>query len=61
MSDGAAACLLMSEKMVKELNVKPLARIVGFADSALSPIGNIFYFFFELKLINEILYFFILK
>lgn len=38
LSDGAAACLLMSEKMVKELNVEPLARIDGFEDGALAPI-----------------------
>lgn len=32
LSDGAAACLLMSEKMVRELNLEPLAVIEGFAD-----------------------------
>lgn len=32
LSDGAAATLLMSEKMCKELNVEPLAVIEGFAD-----------------------------
>ena len=38
MSDGAAACLLMSEKMVKELNLEPIARIISFADGASAPI-----------------------
>jgi acetyl-CoA acyltransferase len=31
MSDGAGAALLMSERMVKQLNVKPLARLVSYA------------------------------
>jgi len=31
MSDGAGAVVLMSERMVKELNLKPLARFVSFA------------------------------
>ena len=30
MSDGAGAAVLMSERMVKQLNLKPLARFVGF-------------------------------
>ncbi len=31
MSDGAGAVVLMSERMVKQLNLKPLARFVSFA------------------------------
>ncbi len=31
MSDGAAAVLVMSERMVKQLNLKPLARFVSYA------------------------------
>jgi acetyl-CoA acyltransferase len=31
MSDGAGAALLMSERMVKQLNLKPLARFVSYA------------------------------
>lgn len=31
MSDGAGAVLLMSERMVKQLNLKPLARFVSYA------------------------------
>jgi len=38
LSDGASACLLMSEKMLKELNLEPLARIDGFEDSGVAPI-----------------------
>ena len=29
-SDGAAFCMLMSEKMVKELNIEPIARLVSY-------------------------------
>ena len=36
-NDGASAIVLASEKMVKELNLKPLARIVSFADAAHEP------------------------
>ena len=37
-NDGACAMLLVNEKMLKELNLKPLARIVGFCDAATDPI-----------------------
>jgi acetyl-CoA C-acetyltransferase len=36
-NDGAAALVLASEKMVKKLNLKPLARIVSFADGEHEP------------------------
>ncbi|MEM7573456.1 MAG: acetyl-CoA C-acyltransferase [Bacteroidota bacterium] len=36
-NDGAAALVLASEAKVKELNLKPLARIVSFADAAQEP------------------------
>lgn len=36
-NDGACALVVMSEEKVKELNVKPLARIVAFADAAQEP------------------------
>lgn len=36
-NDGAAAMILMSGEMVKQLNLKPLARITGFADAAQDP------------------------
>lgn len=36
-NDGAAAVLLMSEEKAKELNLKPLAVIKGYASSAKSP------------------------
>jgi acetyl-CoA C-acetyltransferase len=36
-NDGAAAVVLMSEEKVKELGVKPLARIVSFADASQAP------------------------
>lgn len=38
LNDGAAACVLMTGEAVKQFKVKPLARIVGFADAALEPI-----------------------
>jgi len=38
LNDGAAAGVLMTEDAVKRLKVKPLARIVGFADAAIDPI-----------------------
>ncbi|MCC5930122.1 MAG: acetyl-CoA C-acyltransferase [Cyclobacteriaceae bacterium] len=37
-SDGAAALMLASEKAVKEYNLRPIARIAGFADAAQEPI-----------------------
>jgi len=36
-NDGAAALLLVSEAKIKELGLKPLARIVSFADAAHEP------------------------
>lgn len=36
-NDGAAAVVLMSEEKIKELGVKPLARIVSFADASQAP------------------------
>jgi acetyl-CoA acyltransferase len=33
MSDGAAFVLVMSEEMVKELNLEPIARLVNFASA----------------------------
>jgi acetyl-CoA C-acetyltransferase len=36
-NDGASALVLASEKMVKKLNLKPLARIVSFADGEHEP------------------------
>lgn len=36
-NDGASALVLMSEEKVKELGIKPLARIVSFADAAHEP------------------------
>lgn len=45
MSDGAAATVVMSEKMVQELGIKPMAKLLGFAavgvDPALMGIGPI--------------------
>ncbi|PHR74052.1 MAG: acetyl-CoA C-acyltransferase [Lutibacter sp.] len=37
MSDGASFVLVMSEKMVKELNLEPVARMVSFAAVGLEP------------------------
>jgi acetyl-CoA acyltransferase len=37
MSDGAAATVIMSERMVKELGVKPLGRLLGFAVAGVAP------------------------
>ncbi len=37
MSDGAAFVLVMSEEMVKELNLEPIARMVSFAAVGLEP------------------------
>jgi acetyl-CoA acyltransferase len=36
-SDGAAFVLLMSEKLVKELNLKPIARLVSYATAGVEP------------------------
>jgi acetyl-CoA C-acetyltransferase len=36
-NDGAAAVVLMSEEKVKELGVKPLAKIIAFADASQAP------------------------
>ncbi|RYJ41350.1 acetyl-CoA C-acyltransferase [Flavobacterium beibuense] len=37
LNDGAAALLLVSEEMIKEYNLKPLAKIKGYADAAQAP------------------------
>ena len=37
MSDGAAFVLIMSEELVKELRVKPIARLVNFASAGVEP------------------------
>ena len=37
LSDGAAAVVLMSEEKVKELGVKPIAKILGWGDAAQQP------------------------
>ncbi|MFK7748107.1 MAG: acetyl-CoA C-acyltransferase [Kordia sp.] len=37
MSDGAAFVLIMSEEMVKELNVEPIARLVNYAAAGVEP------------------------
>ncbi|WP_372792889.1 acetyl-CoA C-acyltransferase [Lutibacter sp.] len=37
MSDGAAFVLVMSEEMVKELNIEPIARMVSFAAVGIEP------------------------
>lgn len=37
MSDGAAFTLIMSEKMVKELNLEPIARMVSYAAVGVDP------------------------
>ena len=36
-SDGAAFVLVMSEKMVKELNLEPIARLVGYSAAGVDP------------------------
>ncbi|KAK3098434.1 hypothetical protein FSP39_019414 [Pinctada imbricata] len=38
LNDGAAALVLMTAQTAERLNVKPLARILGFADAAVPPI-----------------------
>jgi acetyl-CoA acyltransferase len=37
MSDGAAFVLIMSEEMVKELGITPIARLVNFASAGVEP------------------------
>lgn len=37
MSDGAAFVMIMSEEMVKELNLQPIARMVSYAASGVEP------------------------
>tara|TARA_R110000796_G_scaffold162592_1_gene279436 strand:- start:76823 stop:78001 length:1179 start_codon:yes stop_codon:yes gene_type:complete len=37
-NDGASAMVLMSKKKVDELGIKPIARIIGFADAAQDPL-----------------------
>ncbi len=37
MSDGAAFVMVMSEEMVKELNLEPIARLVSYAPVGLEP------------------------
>lgn len=37
MSDGAAFVMVMSEEMVKELNLKPIARMVSYAAAGVEP------------------------
>lgn len=37
MSDGAAFVLIMSEEMVKELNIEPIARMVNYAAAGVPP------------------------
>jgi acetyl-CoA C-acetyltransferase len=37
LNDGASALVLMSGEKVKELGLKPLAKIIGYADAALAP------------------------
>jgi acetyl-CoA acyltransferase len=40
MSDGAAFVLIMSEKMVKELNIEPIAKLVNYAVAGSSTKNN---------------------
>ena len=37
MSDGAAFVMVMSEDMVKELNLEPVARMVNYAAAGVEP------------------------
>ena len=37
MSDGAAFVMVMSEEMVKELNLEPIARLVNYAAAGVPP------------------------
>ena len=36
-TDGAAFAVVMSEKMVKQLNVKPIARMISYAVAGVDP------------------------
>lgn len=38
LSDGAAACVLMSSDAVDKLNIKPLARVISYGEGACDPI-----------------------
>ncbi|XP_076373935.1 acetyl-CoA acetyltransferase A, mitochondrial-like isoform X2 [Tachypleus tridentatus] len=38
LSDGGAACVLMTEQAMEKFKVKPIAKIIGFADAAVDPI-----------------------
>lgn len=38
LNDGAAACVLMTAAAAQKFGVKPLAKIIGFADAAVDPI-----------------------
>ena len=38
MNDGAAAAVLMSKAKAEELGIKPIAKIIGFADAAQDPL-----------------------
>ena len=38
LSDGAAACVLMTAEAAEKMGCKPLARIVGYADGATDPV-----------------------
>ena len=38
LNDGASALILMTAEKAKELNIRPLARVRGFADAATQPI-----------------------
>lgn len=38
MNDGASALVLMSKEKIQELEVKPIAKIIGFADAAQDPL-----------------------
>lgn len=38
LNDGAAACVLMSEEAVKKFGLKPLAKVVDYADAAIEPV-----------------------
>lgn len=37
-NDGGAALILMSERKIKELNIKPIAKIIGWGDAAHAPV-----------------------
>ena len=37
MSDGAAFVMVMSEDLVKELNIEPIARLVSYAVAGVEP------------------------